>query len=99
MFGFIRFFGFVATSAISIGIALLGFWQSRRFVANRLRYVDAAHKPIAMVIAGVIAAVAISPIVWLLPGFGVGTALLFGAGVAAGVAGGSRLALRSGEVR
>lgn len=99
MFGFLGFFGSVLTGAISIGIAALGFWQSRRFVANRLRYVDAAHKPIAMVIAGVIAAVAISPIVWLLPGFGVGTALLFGAGVAAGVAGGSRLALRSGEVR
>lgn len=99
MFGFLRFAAFAATSAISIGIALLGFWHSRRFVANRLRYVDAAHKPIAVVIAGVIAAVAISPIVWLLPGFGIGTALLFGAGVAAGVAGGSRLALRSGEVR
>jgi hypothetical protein len=99
MFGLIGFMGFVVTSAISLGIALLGFWQARRFVATRLRYVDAAHKPIAMVAAGVIAAVAISPIVWLLPGFGVGTALLFGAGVAAGVAGGSRLALRSGEVR
>lgn len=96
MFGFIAF---VATSAISVGAALLGFWQARRFVATRLRFVDAAHKPIAIAIAGVGAAIVAAPIVWLLPGFGVGTALLFGAGVAAGVAGGSRLALRSGEVR
>jgi hypothetical protein len=91
--------GFVAASAVSIGAALFGFWQARRFVATRLRYVDAAHKPMAIVLAGVVAAVVAAPIVWLLPGLGVGTALLFGAGVAAGVAGGSRLALRSGEVR
>jgi hypothetical protein len=42
------------------------------------------------VVVGVVAAVAATPVVWLLPVLGVGTAVVFGAGVGLGVLHGSR---------
>ena len=56
----------------------------------RLRYVDAVQKPVAPVIAGVVGALLAAPVVWLLPFVGTGTALLFGASVAVGVAAGAK---------
>lgn len=76
--------------AIAAAAAIAGFTIARRFVRNRLRFVDAAQRPIAPVIAGVVAACVAVPFAWMLPLVGTGTALLFGAGVAGGVAAGAR---------
>ena len=78
--------GLVATGAVSIG----GYLQTRRFVGRRLRYVDRVQKPGAALVAGGVAAAVALPVVWLLPIVTTGTALLFGAGVGAGVAAGAR---------
>ncbi|MBI2536602.1 MAG: hypothetical protein HYW06_06490 [Gemmatimonadetes bacterium] len=73
------------------GVATVGgYLKSRQFVRQRLRFVDAAHKPSTPVVAGVAAALAAAPLVWLLPVLGAGTAVIFGAGVGLGVLHGSR---------
>ncbi|MGH7668522.1 MAG: hypothetical protein ACRENQ_03435 [Gemmatimonadaceae bacterium] len=81
-----EFLGFAATVAATV----FGYLTARRFVANRLRYVDGVHTLKAPIIAGVVAGLVAAPIVWLLPLVGTGTAILFGTGVAVGVANGSR---------
>jgi hypothetical protein len=63
---------------------------SRRFVRDRLRYVDAVQKKRAAVIAGGVAIAAAAPVVALLPIVGAGTAILFGGGVGFGVYKGAR---------
>jgi len=78
-----------------------GFWMglSKRSLLDRagldaatarrkLRFVDAVKSPMAPVIAGGAAAVLAAFPVALLPFVGAGTAILFGAGVGAGVASG-----------
>ena len=75
---------------ITFAITLAGFVLSQRFVENRLRYVDAVQRPYAPLLAGVIAGVVAIPIVAILPMIGVGTAILFGVSVFAGVASGAR---------
>ena len=64
-----------------------GFLPTKRFVRNRLRYVDAAQKPAAAVVAGVVgtaAGIAIAA----LPIITVPMGVLFGIGVGAGWHGG-----------
>jgi hypothetical protein len=78
--------GFAVTGAATV----LGYMQSRRFVRTRLRYVDAIQRRLAPWLAGIGAALIATPLVWILPVVGVGTALLFGAAVGAGVAHGAR---------
>jgi hypothetical protein len=74
-----------------------GYTKVRRFVRERLRFVDAVqHRPAPLVAAGV-AVLAAAPVVWLLPVLGSGTALLFGAGIGLGVAHGAR-DIRSGRL-
>ena len=76
--------------AIGLVVALLGYWQSKQFVQNKLRFVDAVHKASAALLAGIAAAAVAMPVVWLLPIVGTGTALLFGVSVALGVNAGAR---------
>jgi hypothetical protein len=71
-------------------ITLAGFVASQRFVESRLRYVDAVQRPFAPLVAGAVAALVAWPIVAILPLVGVGTAVLFGLSVFAGVASGAR---------
>jgi hypothetical protein len=82
--------GLIALGA-TIAVAVVGYFQSRRFVRERLRFVDAVVQgrwaPFA---AGALAALIATPVVALLPIVGTGTALLFGASVGVGVAHGSR---------
>jgi len=66
-----------------------GYISSRKFVRERLRYVDAVRKPVAPVVAGTVAALVAAPVVWLLPIVGAGTAVVFGVGIGAGVASGA----------
>jgi len=80
----------LAGLALTVTITLIGYWQARQFTQNRLRFVDAVHKGIAPVLAGVGAALVLAPVTWLVPFIGTGTALLFGVGVAMGVKAGSR---------
>lgn len=76
---------------IATGLAAgAGYIYTRSFVKNRLRYVDAVQKPAAPIIAGAVAALAAAVPVALLPVVGLGTAVVFGASVAAGVASGRK---------
>ena len=82
--------GSLATFAIAAGAAIFGYWQARQFTQNKLRYVDAVHRAGVPILAGLGALLIATPIVWLLPLVGMGTAVLFGGGVAMGVAAGRR---------
>lgn len=83
-------FWLAVKAAIAFTVALLGFVLSRRFVENRLRYVDAAQSPLAPFVAGGFATIIALPVVAILPFVGLGTAILFGIGVLTGVASGGR---------
>jgi hypothetical protein len=75
--------------AVAGGATLFGFWQARSFTQNKLRYVDAIHKAFVPALAGIGAALLMTPVAFLLPFVTTMTALLFGAGVAMGVASGA----------
>lgn len=77
----------------STAVAVFGFTRARRFVGDRLRYVDAINHPVAPVVAGAAATAVAVPVVALLPIVGAGTALAFGISVGMGVASGR------GEIR
>ncbi len=75
---------------LTLGVVYFGYSTARRFVRDRLRFVEGARKPhIPFVVAFAILAVAI-PLAWLLPFVGVGSALALGVGVGVGVAAGGR---------
>lgn len=67
-----------------------GYVRARRFVRDRLRFVDTVQHPAAPVVAGAVGVVAAAPVVWLLPVVGGGTALLFGVGMSLAVRHGAR---------
>lgn len=81
---------FLLTFAAAVAATAFGYLQSRSFVRRRLAYVDAAHGAMAPVLAGAAAFAVALPVAGILPLIGGGTALLFGASVAAGVSAGSR---------
>lgn len=81
--------------AATIAAVMIGYTQSRAFVRERLRYVDAAQSRVAPLLAGIGAAIVASPIVALLPLVGAGTAIAFGVSVGMGVANGQRDLRRS----
>lgn len=87
MFEFLAFWLWVVLTGF---LAIGGYVVTRRFVRQRLRYVDAVRRPWVPVAAGAAVAVVSAPIAWLLPFVGGGTALLFGTGVGLGVASGRR---------
>ncbi|HJQ18887.1 MAG TPA: hypothetical protein VJ867_00970 [Gemmatimonadaceae bacterium] len=76
--------------AATIAASAFGYITARRFVRDRLKYVDGAQTVKAPIIAGVVAWAIAMPITWLVPLIGVGTAILFGASVALGVRAGAR---------
>lgn len=79
------FLWLVITGVASIG----GYIAMKRFVRERLRFVERVHRGPVPAIAGV-AATAVAIPLTLLPVVNIGTALLFGIGVATGVAAGRR---------
>jgi hypothetical protein len=81
--------------ALSSAAVIIGFTRAKDFVRTRLRYVDAAHSPIAPVVAGVGAALVAALIVWMIPILGAGTAIAFGLSVGLGVAAGNKEIRRS----
>jgi hypothetical protein len=70
--------------------AIFGYNVAKRFVRDRLRYVEGAHKPATPFIAGIGAYLIAMVAVALLPIVGLGTAIAFGLSVAFGTAAGSR---------
>lgn len=76
--------------AMAAGAAVVGFVATRGFVRERLRFVDAVQGRAAPWLAGVAAGLVALPIVALIPLVSVGTAIIFGASVGAGVAIGAR---------
>jgi len=82
-------FSFIAM-LIAVLAVVMGYSGARRFVRERLRYVDGAQKGTAPIIAGIVAFLIALPVVWLLPIIGTGTAIAFAVSVATGVAVGAR---------
>ncbi|MCZ6916861.1 MAG: hypothetical protein O7I93_08795 [Gemmatimonadetes bacterium] len=74
---------------IAGGLGIFGYIKSRKFVRERLRFVDAVHKPYAPVLGGLVTALAVGAVVWL-PLVAPVTALLAGIGIGAGISHGSR---------
>lgn len=78
---------------ISIGISLavttFGFAVARRYVRDRLKYVDGVQTMKAPVIAGLAGWALFMPFT-LLPFIGLGTAIVFGLSVGLGVRAGAR---------
>jgi hypothetical protein len=73
------------------GVAsIAGYITVKRFVQNRLRFVDAIYKRHVPALAGAAAVGVALPVVATLPIISLGTALLFGIGVGTGVAAGRR---------
>ena len=81
-------FGLIAL-ALALGASWFGYGAARRFVRERLRYVEAALTPGAAILAGVGAAVLLTPLAWLLPLVTGGTAIAFGLGVGLGARAGA----------
>jgi hypothetical protein len=76
------------TLALALGVSWFGYGAARRFVRDRLRYVETALTPGAAVIAGIGAAVLFSPFAYL-PLITGGTVLAFGLGVGLGARAGA----------
>lgn len=81
---------------VSFAISWMTYGTARRFVRERLRYVEAALTPGAAVVAGVVATIVAAPVVGLLhiipivgALIGGGTALVFGLSVGFGVRSGA----------
>lgn len=76
--------------AATIAAAAFGYIATRRYVRQRLKFVDAVQTLKAPILAGLIAWAVATPLIWLLPLVGPGTALLFGLSVGLGVRAGAR---------
>jgi hypothetical protein len=74
----------------TVSATVFGYVRARIFVQRRLVFVDAVQSTGAPLVAGIGAVILATPIAWALPLIGSGTALLFGAGIGAGVAAGRR---------
>jgi hypothetical protein len=72
--------------AATIAASAFGYVTARRFVRERLKYVDGAQTIKAPVIAGLAAWAIAMPLTWVIPVVGAGTALIFGAAVGWGFA-------------
>jgi hypothetical protein len=81
---------FLAGSAMTVGATGAGFIGARRFVKERLRYVDEVQNRSAPLIAGTAAAVIAAPVVAVVPFIGLPTAMVFGAAVGLGTRSGAR---------
>lgn len=75
--------------ALTFAAGWIGYGGARRFVRDRLRYVDAAHKSGTALAAGLVATMVAAPVAWLLPLVTGATAIVFGVSVALGVRAGA----------
>ena len=86
-------FWILISIAISLALSTAGFAVARRYVRDRLKFVDAVHTMKAPIIAGLVGWAIMMPLT-LLPLIstvvGVGTAIVFGLSVALGVRAGAK---------
>jgi hypothetical protein len=76
---------------IALGLGGFGYFKTRRFVRERLRFIDAVQKPVAPVVAGVGTAVATGVVVALVPFIGgLAIPVLAGLGIGVGVSHGAK---------
>ena len=75
--------------AVAFGASWFGYSIARRFVRERLRYVEAALSPGAAIMVGLAAAIVAFPVAWILPLIGPGTAIVFGLGTGLGARAGA----------
>ena len=76
--------------AATIAATAFGYVTARKFVRDRLKFVDGAQTLKAPIIAGLVAWAIAIPFTWFLPLIGTGTAILFGASVGLGVRAGAK---------
>ena len=76
--------------AATIAATAFGYVTARKFVRDRLKYVDGAQTLKAPLIAALVAWAVVTPLTWILPLVGMGTAILFGVSVGLGVRAGAR---------
>ena len=76
--------------AVTVAVAWFGYGTARRFVRERLRFVDAALTAGAAVVAGLGATLVAWPVAAVLPVVTTGTALSFGLAVGLGARAGAR---------
>jgi hypothetical protein len=76
--------------AATLAATVFGYVTARRFVRERLKFVDAAQTWRAPLIAGLVSWAVATPVVWLVPLIGPPTALLFAVAVALGTRAGAR---------
>jgi hypothetical protein len=74
---------------ISLAVSSFGFAVARKYVRDRLKFVDAVHTMKAPVIAGLVGWAIAMPFT-MLPLFGLGTAIVFGLSVGLGVRAGAK---------
>jgi hypothetical protein len=75
---------------VTLALLAVGYTTARRFVRDKLRFVDAAQRRLAPWIAGAGTAILTAPVAALLPFIGVGSAVGLGLAVGLGVAAGAR---------
>ncbi len=84
---------------LTLAAAIGGYLLARGFVSRRLRFVDAAQSPLAPLVAGIVAGVALLPLAFL-PVVSSFTAIVFGIGAALGTASAAKRIRRAdGELR
>ena len=83
------FFWTLVSIAISLALTTAGFAVARRYVRDRLKFVDAVHTMKAPLIAGLVGWAVLMPLT-VFPLIGVGTAIVFGLSVALGVRAGAK---------
>ncbi len=76
--------------AATLAATTFGFIAARRFVRERLKFVDAAQTWRTPLIGGIVAWAVATPVVWILPLVSGVTALLFGVSVALGARAGAK---------
>lgn len=86
---------FILSTALLAGGIIMGFGTARRFVRERMRYVDGAHRPLIPLIVGAVAfliAVPIVNVLSIIPLVHLGgvAALALGASVGLGVRAGTQ---------
>ena len=75
---------------LALGVAGYGYFKTRRFVRERLRFVEMVHRPAAPVVVGVTTMVATGLLVYFVPFVGALTAVLAGIGIGVGVSQGAK---------
>lgn len=84
-----NFFATIISIAVSLALTSFGFALARKYVRERLKFVDAVQTMKAPIIAGLVGWALLMPFTFV-PFIGLGTAIVFGLSVGLGVRAGAR---------